>query len=217
MTKVRVHEYAKRVKKTSKEVIDELEKNNVTVTNHMSTIEPSVITKLDKSFGVKTESKAAPQAKSTSPKTAQKNTSSTTSGQKRPATTGTPSRPATTGQGGQSRPSSGGPSRPAATGQGGQTPRPSGGRPASAGRRGGRPPARGINQGRRRYRPANVPKVQMPLPEKITFYESLSVAELARKLGREPSELLKKLLMLGVMATINEELDQDAIELIYFI
>lgn len=222
MTKVRVHEYAKRVKKTSKEVIDELEKNNVTVTNHMSTIEPSVITKLDKSFGVKTESKAAPQAKSTSPKTAQKTTSSTTSGQKRPATggpsrpatTGTPSRPATTGQGGQSRPSSGGPSRPAATGQGGQTPRPSGGRPASAGRRGGRPPARGINQGRRRYRPANVPKVQMPLPEKITFYESLSVAELARKLGREPSELLKKLLMLGVMATINEELDQDAIELI---
>lgn len=222
MTKVRVHEYAKRVKKTSKEVIDELEKNNVTVTNHMSTIEPSVITKLDKSFGVKTESKAAPQAKSTSPKTAQKTTSSTTSGQKRPATggpsrpatTGTPSRPATTGQGGQSRPSSGGPSRPAATGQGGQTARPSGGRPASAGRRGGRPPARGINQGRRRYRPANVPKVQMPLPEKITFYESLSVAELARKLGREPSELLKKLLMLGVMATINEELDQDAIELI---
>ena len=54
---------------------------------------------------------------------------------------------------------------------------------AAPARRGGRPPARGINQGRRRYRPANpVPKVQMPLPEKITFYESLSVAELAQKL-----------------------------------
>ena len=56
--------------------------------------------------------------------------------------------------------------------------------------------------------------MEKPLPEKITFYESLSVAELAQKLGREPSEIIKKLFMLGVMATINQELDQDAIELI---
>ena len=52
------------------------------------------------------------------------------------------------------------------------------------------------------------------LPEKITFYESLTVAELAKKLHREPSEIIKKLFMLGVMATINQELDKDAIELI---
>ncbi|PJO45295.1 translation initiation factor IF-2 N-terminal domain-containing protein, partial [Lysinibacillus xylanilyticus] len=52
------------------------------------------------------------------------------------------------------------------------------------------------------------------LPEKITFVESLSVAELAKKLHREPSEIIKKLFMLGVMATINQELDKDAIELI---
>ena len=56
--------------------------------------------------------------------------------------------------------------------------------------------------------------VQKELPEKITFYESLSVAELAKKLHREPSEIIKKLFMLGVMATINQELDKDAIELI---
>ncbi len=210
MTKVRVHEYAKRVKKTSKEVIDELEKNNVTVKNHMSTIEQSSIVNLDKAFGVKTESKVAPKAKSPAPKTTQKSTTSTTSGQKRPSSNST-SRPAGTTT--PSRSGSGAPSKPAATGQGSGAPSRPAARPAA--RRGGRPPARGINQGRRRYRPANpVPKVQMPLPEKITFYESLSVAELARKLGREPSELLKKLLMLGAMVTINEELDQDTIELI---
>ena len=51
MTKIRVHEYAKLVKKTSKEVIDELGKINVNVTNHMSTIDNDVVSKLDKSFG----------------------------------------------------------------------------------------------------------------------------------------------------------------------
>ncbi|WP_119724225.1 translation initiation factor IF-2 N-terminal domain-containing protein, partial [Listeria monocytogenes] len=39
-------------------------------------------------------------------------------------------------------------------------------------------------------------------------------AELAKKLYREPSELIKKLFMLGVVATINQSLDKDAIELI---
>ncbi|EHL3829410.1 translation initiation factor IF-2 [Listeria monocytogenes] len=52
------------------------------------------------------------------------------------------------------------------------------------------------------------------LPEKIVFSESLTVAELAKKLYRESSELIKKLFMLGVVATINQSLDKDAIELI---
>ena len=39
MTKIRVHEYAKQVNKTSKEVIEALSKLNVSVTNHMSMLE----------------------------------------------------------------------------------------------------------------------------------------------------------------------------------
>ena len=141
-------------------------------------------------------------------------------GANRPAQGGQ-NRPAQSGQG-ANRPAQGGQNRPAQSGQGVNRPaqggqnRPSGGGPSrpGGGGRGGRPPARGINQGRRKYRPAPQPKVELPLPEKITFYESLSVAELAQKLHREPSEIIKKLFMLGVMATINQELDQDAIELI---
>ncbi|ALC90976.1 translation initiation factor IF-2 [Bacillus sp. FJAT-18017] len=57
-------------------------------------------------------------------------------------------------------------------------------------------------------------KKERELPAKITFTESLTVAELAKKLYREPSEIIKKLFLLGVMATINQELDKDAIELI---
>jgi translation initiation factor IF-2 len=58
------------------------------------------------------------------------------------------------------------------------------------------------------------PKKQKELPSKITFTDSLTVAELGKKLHREPSEIIKKLFLLGVMATINQSLDKDAIELI---
>ncbi|MGM0844638.1 MAG: translation initiation factor IF-2 [Bacillota bacterium] len=58
------------------------------------------------------------------------------------------------------------------------------------------------------------PKKEKELPEKITFTESLTVAEMAKKLHREPSEIIKKLFMLGVMATINQELEKEAIELV---
>lgn len=215
MTKVRVHEYARRVKKTSKEVIDALEKLDVNVTNHMSTIDQNAMTKLDKTFGVKRAEKGAEKQASNQPRSNQNNDGrKKAEGQSRPAQASQNKRPAAQGQGAKPK---GNQNRPAAqSGGGNNSARPGQNRGQSGpGRRGGRPPARGINQGRRRYRPANPePKVQKPLPEKITFYESLSVGELAQKLGREPSEILKKLLMLGVMATINQELDKDTIELL---
>ncbi|MFQ3543290.1 translation initiation factor IF-2 [Halobacillus rhizosphaerae] len=51
-------------------------------------------------------------------------------------------------------------------------------------------------------------------PEKITFSGSLTVGELADKLNKESSEIIKKLMGLGVMATKNQDLDGDSIELI---
>ncbi|MBM7603281.1 translation initiation factor IF-2 [Metabacillus crassostreae] len=58
------------------------------------------------------------------------------------------------------------------------------------------------------------PKPKKELPSKITFSGSLTVGELASELGKEPSEIIKKLLLLGTMATINQDLDKDSIELI---
>lgn len=194
MTKVRVHEYARRVKKTSKDVVEELEKLNIKVTNHMSTLEDKDIEKLDKVYGVKSKPNTDKKPASSNQKSSGQ--------QKRPAAKQGDKPQATGGN----RPAGNQQSRPGQNRGPGQS---------GPGRRGGRPPARGINQGRRRYRPTNPePKVQKELPEKITFYESLSVSELGQKLGREPSEIIKKLLMLGVMATINQELDKDTIELI---
>ncbi|KHF39738.1 translation initiation factor IF-2 [Halalkalibacter okhensis] len=58
------------------------------------------------------------------------------------------------------------------------------------------------------------PPKPKPLPEKITYVGSLTVGEIAKELHKEPSEIIKKLMALGVMATINQELDTDTIELI---
>lgn len=58
------------------------------------------------------------------------------------------------------------------------------------------------------------PRPQLEPPAKIVFTESLTVSELAKKLRKEPAEIIKKLFGLGIMATINQDLDKDAIELI---
>ncbi|WP_026701098.1 translation initiation factor IF-2 [Salibacterium aidingense] len=57
-------------------------------------------------------------------------------------------------------------------------------------------------------------KKPAPTPDKITFTGSLTVGELADKLNKESSEIIKKLMSLGVMATINEDLEKESIELI---
>ncbi|MFD2616849.1 translation initiation factor IF-2 [Terrilactibacillus laevilacticus] len=57
-------------------------------------------------------------------------------------------------------------------------------------------------------------KQEIKLPEKMTFLGSLTVAQFAEKLGRESTEIIKKLMMLGVMATKNQDLDKDTIELL---
>ena len=64
MSKVRVHEYAKKVNKTSKEVIEQLSKFDVTVTNHMSMLEPGAVSKLDAVFKQVAEPKKTAPSKS---------------------------------------------------------------------------------------------------------------------------------------------------------
>ncbi|ECW2835213.1 translation initiation factor IF-2 [Listeria monocytogenes] len=121
--------------------------------------------------------------------------------------------------GGQKRNNNNNSNRPG----GGNPNRPGGGNPNRPG--GNNRPNRGgnfNNKGRNTKKKGKLNHSTVPptppkpkeLPEKIVFSESLTVAELAKKLYREPSELIKKLFMLGVVATINQSLDKDAIELI---
>lgn len=230
MTKIRVHEYAKQVNKSSKDIIEQLTKLNENVSNHMSTLEKEVVNKLDKVFKKSDSSQRSGKpatnnqgGQSRSNKPAGQGGGQNRSNNKPAGQSGGQNRsnnkPAGQG-GGQNRPNN----KPAAQGQsttnnrqgqGGGQNRPNNG--PGGNRRGGynQRPRPGIHGGKRR--PPRQPVAPQPpkeLPEKITFYESLSVAELAKKIYREPSEIIKKLFGLGVMATINQELDKDAIELI---
>ncbi|MFC7061168.1 translation initiation factor IF-2 [Halobacillus seohaensis] len=58
------------------------------------------------------------------------------------------------------------------------------------------------------------PSPKKHTPKKIVYSESLTVGELAEKLRKDSAEIIKKLMGLGVMATKNQDLDADSIELI---
>ena len=52
-------------------------------------------------------------------------------------------------------------------------------------------------------------KAEMPKPKSIRVGESIAVKDLAGRMGREVSEIIKKLMMLGTMVNINQEIDFD--------
>lgn len=70
---------------------------------------------------------------------------------------------------------------------------------------------KGPKKNQQQERPAAKPA---ETPGKITYHGTLTVQDLAGKLNKEPAELIKKLMFLGVMATKNQDIDDDAIELI---
>ena len=52
------------------------------------------------------------------------------------------------------------------------------------------------------------------LPEVLEYTEGMNVVDIAKKIYREPAEIIKKLFMMGVMVNQNQPLDKDTIELL---
>ena len=225
MTKIRVHEYAKQVNKTSKEVIEALSKLNVSVTNHMSMLEKDAVAKLNQTFKATPEKNVAKQSTQNMAQKPQSNgqqkpqhSVKKQEGQRQQSAT---SKPKVNNQQHAQQNSNSSNEKSKNTKGNQNRNMTQNNNNNNNNRRGGggynQRPKPGIHGGKRRHPKTHQPSIpvkQKELPEKITFVESLSVAELAKKLHREPSEIIKKLFMLGVMATINQELDKDAIELI---
>ncbi|MCA1009274.1 translation initiation factor IF-2 [Halobacillus halophilus] len=161
MTKMRVYEYAKKNELASKQVIEQLKKMNVEVSNHMSTVEDDVAKQLDQAFGKnqpKTEAKKTDGQKNNKPSNKQQKPNQ--KNQKNNKNRNQKNQKSSNQQ---------------------QTPQ---------------------------------KKQKKQTPDKVTFSGSLTVGELAEKLNKDSSEIIKKLMFLGVMATKNQELEPESIELI---
>ncbi|MBF2601257.1 translation initiation factor IF-2 [Listeria welshimeri] len=235
MSKVRVYEYAKEHQVSSKKVIEALKDLGIEVANHMSTINENALRQLDNAVDGTNKKAEAPKKETTS------NENGNSKGPNKPNMTNSneksnkPNKPAgqatKTATANKSQGAKPATNKPANTSNqtqssgnqqqaGGQKRNNNNNRPGGNNRpnRGGNFNNKGRNtkkKGKLNHStvPPTPPKPK-ELPEKIVFSESLTVAELAKKLYREPSELIKKLFMLGVVATINQSLDKDAIELI---
>ena len=185
MSKVRVYEYAKKHNVSSKVIIEKLKEMNIEVTNHMAAIDDTTVNKLNQSLQAKNETKATTSNEEVSVENKYEDRHDENSVSKQKLKKKNP-------VGANKKP-------------GGQTPF-NKGKKQNKGKR--------QNQGANKAPQMHTPRKERELPEKITFTESLTVGELAKKLHREPSEIIKKLFLLGIMATINQSLDKDAIELI---
>ncbi len=193
MSKMRVYEYAKQTNVSSKDIITTLQGMNVEVNNHMSTIEDDVITKLDQKYKASTSENS-------------KNESTQKPGKQVDNTIKTNNDKPNNEQ----KPSN---NKKQAPNNQNKKPNQSGNKPFNNNNNNNNKGKKN-NKKNKGHQNFQQPKPKKELPEKITFSGSLTVGELAGELGKEPSEIIKKLLLLGTMATINQELDKDSIELI---
>ncbi|TMW73248.1 translation initiation factor IF-2 [Alteribacter natronophilus] len=185
MKKMRIYEYAKEKNTTSKAVIERLKSMNVEVSNHMSVISEDAMKKLEKP---------------SSDKGNNQNKNNDASGKKRQSSEGRVQSPMTEKKK-QPQGRSGKPNQQGNKNRGGNNRNQNKNRGGNRNQRGGRR--------QEQQRPA-----RKPMPEEITYTLPITVGEFGEKLNKEPSEIIKKLMGLGVMATINQELDNDTIELL---
>ena len=149
MSKKRIYEYAKELNVKSKEIIDELKKMDVEVSNHMQALEDGQIKMLDKKFK---SSQNEENKKQNTQNNHQKQQSKKDNNKNN----------------------------------------------------------KNNNKGKNNKSAAE-PK---EMPSKITYEEGITVGELADKLNIESSGIIKKLFLLGIVANINQSLDEETLELI---
>ncbi|WP_026906160.1 translation initiation factor IF-2 [Paucisalibacillus globulus] len=188
MRKMRVYEYAKKQNITSKVVINFLKEKNIEVSNHMSMIDDDTIVKLDQKFTTKEDNTKAKNNQDKQQKTENKQVMRDENNEKGTKSNSNPH----TKRGEQH-------TKKQMNNSNKQ-----------------KPNNKQQNKGQKNKR-TNQPKPQPVVketPKEIKYSGTLTVSELANKLNKEASEIIKKLMFLGVMATKNQDLDDDAVELI---
>jgi translation initiation factor IF-2 len=228
MSKTRVYEYAKKHNISSKDVITKLKEMNIEVSNHMATIEDDAIVKLDAIYDKKDNKGQQKQSKPIQARPNDQNGKPSQPQQKpKPEV-----QPKTTPKTFEDDDDKAvvpnkikvkvAPPKEKEGKKHDQDYKSKENKAFTKGKTTNKPGQQNRNHQKNNNKKPHTPvqqaqpvkKKEKELPAKITFSESLTVGELGKKLHREPSEIIKKLFLLGVMATINQSLDKDAIELI---
>src|SRR5690625_853745 len=136
MSRMRVYEYAQEKGLTSRQVLDQLEKLDIDITNHMATITTDIQNRLDESFQTKEATEDV------------------------------------------------------------------------------QPETQEIEEESEAIEKILEETVEETPENAVTYSGTLNVSQLAEKLNKDTNEILKNLLILGVMANKNQDLDEDTIELI---
>lgn len=165
MSKKRIYEYAKEINLKSKDIIDELKKNNIEVSNHMQALEENDIKILDKAF--KKQETAKKEQPTTHANTSKTNNKPNNNQQKNNQQKNNKNKKQNN--------------------------------------------KKQNNQQQQQQQPKEVVQES---PSLITYEEGITVGELADKINKDASEIIKKLFLLGVVANINQGLDTETVELI---
>lgn len=185
MSKMRIYEYAKNNQMTSKQVIEKLKSLNINVSNHMSTIDQQTIERLNREFS-KDKDKDNKEHQQRREQREHKPVQKKSKKEMHAKDRA---------QNEQKE-------------------------PVKQQKKQMQPPQQKQQKKHKNKKQAKKAKKdqqvnqQLETPKKITHQGTLTVGELAKKLNKEPSEIIKKLMLLGVMATINQDLDADTIEMI---
>lgn len=210
LSKIRVYEYAKQMNMSSKEVLTILKRMDIDVNNHMSVMSDDMVKQVEKFFkdikqgAEKTNTKAEV---ATETKQQEKKPQRQSQGNRQGQGQGNRQ-----GQGQGNRQSQGAnrQNQGKKGGNNNNSKNANKGNGNFRGKKGGRD-RRG---GRRGGRGNQAPKQAPVLPTEIEVSGPMTVGDLARLLRREASEVIKKLMGLGTMATINQEIDVDTIILV---
>ena len=73
-----------------------------------------------------------------------------------------------------------------------------------------------VRGGRKKRKPQSVQQTMAPIKIEKAYMtaETITVKDLTERIGKPAGEIIKKLLLLGIMATINQELDYDTAQLV---
>ncbi|MEQ3379180.1 translation initiation factor IF-2 [Enterococcus lactis] len=228
----RIYELAKELKKSSKDVVEKAQPLGIDVKNHMGAITSSDEKKLQQAFKNPSTKQQAAQQASRKPANQQPNDQrkkeATNNQQKNKNNRSYQDRGQGSGQVNQGKKpttnqnntgNTSSQNRPG-TSQGGNQNR-TNNKPNNNNR------GKFNNNNRNRYnkkgkkgkqqqstKPAVPPRKFRELPDVLEYTEGMNVADIAKKIHREPAEIIKKLFMLGVMVNQNQALDKDTIELL---